>query len=163
MFQAPFITIMNMETWNSLPPEYQAVFEEWSGVDASLKFAEMWDQTADQNMQELLATRCRSRIISGGSQPLPAGGLIPYADSWADDIPRIPFDALAYFQACQEAYDKIRRMRGARCQIRKNRRGFSRGCNNRRFCLASCPCWYHLHGYEYRHGSDGRWLLGLPL
>ena len=55
MFQAPFITIMNMETWNSLPPEYQAVFEEWSGVDASLKFAEMWDQTADQNMQELLA------------------------------------------------------------------------------------------------------------
>lgn len=106
MFQAPFITIMNMETWNSLPPEYQAVFEEWSGVDASLKFAEMWDQTADQNMQELLATGCAVAELSQEDHNRFQQVADTYADSWADAYSTDTFDALAYFQACQEAYDK---------------------------------------------------------
>ena len=95
-----------LETWNSLPPEYQAVFEEWSGVDASLKFAEMWDQTADQNMQELLATGCAVAELSQEDHNRFQQVADTYADSWADAYSTDTFDALAYFQACQEAYDK---------------------------------------------------------
>lgn len=106
MFQAPFVAIMNKDTWNSLPPEYQAVFEEWSGLDASLKFAEMWDATAEGNMQDLLDSGCVMAEIPEEDRERFQQVAGAYASSWAEQYSTDSFDAYEYYESCQAAYDR---------------------------------------------------------
>ncbi len=51
---APFVCVMNLDTWNSLPTEYQEIMDEiWTGEDnaVSLEFAELYEEDSDAGIE----------------------------------------------------------------------------------------------------------------
>ncbi len=51
---APFACVMNLDTWNSLPAEYQEIMDEiWTGEDNSvaLEFAELYEEDSEAGLQ----------------------------------------------------------------------------------------------------------------
>lgn len=104
LYQAPFITIMNKDVYNALPPEYQAVLDEWTGVDASLKFAQMWDQVAQENMDALLESGCKKVAFSAEDHARFQTIADQYVDTWVAQYSTDSFDAGAYYAFCKTAY-----------------------------------------------------------
>jgi TRAP-type C4-dicarboxylate transport system substrate-binding protein len=105
LYQGPFVTIMNKETYNSLPREYQAAFDAWTGREASLKFADMYQTTADANMQDFLKTSQKVAVSAAARAEFQKAADAFGAD-WAAKQSVAGFDAKAYYDFCRNAYKK---------------------------------------------------------
>ena len=97
---------MNLDSWNSLPAEYQQAIESVSLRVGSVKYAEGFNEAA---------MAAKEKILEGGGTLVPltdeaiaelqvAAGA--YADQWADSVTTDSFDGEAYYARTVELAEK---------------------------------------------------------
>ena len=106
LYEGVFILGMNLDSWNSLPAEYQQAIESVSLRVGSVKYAEGFNEAA---------MAAKEKIMEGG------GTLVPltdeaiaelqvaadaYADQWADSVTTDSFDGEAYYARTVELAEK---------------------------------------------------------
>jgi TRAP-type C4-dicarboxylate transport system substrate-binding protein len=107
-FAAPFLILMNKETWNSLPPDLQQIIEKESGRDESIRFAKNFENDANSGLETIKA--------SGGNVITPTPEAIEgfkaaakdYAQAWIKKNKTDKFDAEAYFNRAVELIAKYK-------------------------------------------------------
>ena len=104
--QGPFFVIMNQDTYNRLPAEYQAVIDEYTTLDASLAIAEVWNTQAQESEQEILE---RAQYVSWSDTDLAAfqDASDAYNDEWVAAQSTSSFDASVLLDRCQELYGQL--------------------------------------------------------
>ena len=106
LYQAPFVIVMNKEVYDSMPAEYQAVFDEYATREASLSLASEVDAYVTQCQQAYEADGGEVLELSDAAYEEFRGVAEAYADGWADQNAKDGFDADAYYQFCMDAYAK---------------------------------------------------------
>jgi TRAP-type C4-dicarboxylate transport system substrate-binding protein len=101
-YVGPFLTLMNRESFQSLPADLQKIIEEESGETMSMELAATFQTDADA---------VRTKILSGGGTAIEvtgealAGFTKPaesYAQAWVDQYKSADFDAEAYLNKLKE-------------------------------------------------------------
>jgi TRAP-type C4-dicarboxylate transport system substrate-binding protein len=105
LYQGPFVTVMNKGVYESLPKEYQAAFDAWTGREASLKFAQMFQDYTDKCMNDFLA-KSKKVSVSAADRAEFQKAADAFAATWAKQYTTEDFDALAYYNFCRDAYKK---------------------------------------------------------
>lgn len=109
LYHGIFTLIMNKDSYNSLPDKYKAVIDKYSGREASLDFADMFDGYVNE---------CHQAYIAAGTQPVAVSDEAyaefkavadEYASSWVENNAREGFDAQAYYDFAFDAYAKYAR------------------------------------------------------
>jgi len=99
----PFIIMMNKDSYNNIPDEYKAAFDEiWCSDDASFGFAKVF-------ANETIESRALGRDEYGIEEVIPdLASFQVFADEyiakWSADNSTATFDAGAYFELVQELY-----------------------------------------------------------
>jgi TRAP-type C4-dicarboxylate transport system substrate-binding protein len=106
LYQAPFVMVMNKDKYDSLPAEYQAVFDEYSTRAASLTLANGIDQYVEDCQKTYEEAGGQVLSISDSSYEEFKAVATAYADRWAEQYTTDTFDAQAYYDFCAEAYAK---------------------------------------------------------
>lgn len=101
----PFVTAMNLDAWNSLPAEYQAVLEEHFGWGLTEEFARLFEEDLaagkqlceDAGMTFITPTEAQLATFEVAANA--------YIDQWCETYTTPDFDARAFFEHAKEVYE----------------------------------------------------------
>jgi TRAP-type C4-dicarboxylate transport system substrate-binding protein len=96
---------MNKDVYESLPKEYQAAFDAWSGREASMKFAQMFQEYTDKCMSDFL-TKSKKVSVAAADRAEFQKAADAFAATWAKQYTTTDFDALAYYNFSRDAFKK---------------------------------------------------------
>ena len=106
LYQAPFVMVMNKDTYDALPAEYQAVFNAYATREASLAFASEIDQYVEDCQQTYEAAGVEVLSIADSAFNEFKTVADAYADTWAQEHTTDSFDAQSYYDFCSQAFAK---------------------------------------------------------
>ena len=101
----PFVTAMNLDSWNKLPAEYQAVIEKHFGWNLTEEFARLFEE--DLKVGKQLCIDAGVEIIELTDEELATFEVAAnaYIDKWCSDYSTGDFDARAFLDHAKEAYE----------------------------------------------------------
>ncbi|MCD8117129.1 MAG: TRAP transporter substrate-binding protein [Oscillospiraceae bacterium] len=107
LYDGPFGLVMNWDSWNSLPEEYQEIIDSLSGYDASIAAAEAFGDNAVAARETI--TDAGVEFVSFSEEALAELQVAAdeYAETWVEDVTTDSFDGAAYLaeaKALAEAY-----------------------------------------------------------
>ena len=104
--QGPFFVIMNQDSYNRLPAEYQAVIDEYTTLEASKAIAQVWNAQAEESEQEILE---RAEYVTWSEEDIATFRSISdaYNEEWVATHSTDDFDAGELLARCQELYAEI--------------------------------------------------------
>jgi TRAP-type C4-dicarboxylate transport system substrate-binding protein len=105
LYVGPFITIMNKQSYDSLPKEYQAALDSWTGRAASLKIADAYQKFAEESEVKFLAKN-KAVTVSTADRAAFQAVADKYGEDWAKQYATPTFDAQAYYNFCRESFKK---------------------------------------------------------
>jgi TRAP-type C4-dicarboxylate transport system substrate-binding protein len=106
LYQSPFVLVMNKDVYDSLPAEYQAVFDEYSTREASLEIAEKIDQYVEDCYNEFVESGSEVIEVSDADYAEFKSVADDWASKWASQYTTDDFDAEEYYQFAADAYAK---------------------------------------------------------
>ncbi len=98
LYDGPFGLIMNWDSWNSLPEEYQEIIESVSGYDASMAAAEAFAENAVSARETISEAGVEFVTPSDELLTEMQGAADEYAAEWVEDITTDSFDGEAYLE-----------------------------------------------------------------
>lgn len=101
----PFITAMNLDSWNSLPAEYQAVLEEYFGWGMTEEFARLYETDLTDGKQLCLEAGMQVVELTDEQYATFEVAANAYIDEWCETYTTDDFDARAYLEHAKEVYE----------------------------------------------------------
>ena len=105
IYNGTFAIVMNWDSYNSLPEEYQAVLDEYSTREASLALAEQVDASADETIDELVEGGMELVEVSDEAYDEFKAVADDVAADWIEENTSDDFDAQAYYDFAMEAFE----------------------------------------------------------
>ena len=104
--QGPFAVIMNKNTYNSLPAEYQAVIDEYTTLDACKAVAQVWEDQAAESGDKLMEN---AQLVDWSAEDVAAFNAASdaYDEAWVAEHSSDSFDAQKLLDRCHELYAEI--------------------------------------------------------
>ena len=96
LYDGPFAIIVNLDSWNKIPAEYQAIIESVSGREASIAAAEAFAADVEAGKQLILENGGEFVTMTDAAYAGFAVEADKYAQQWAAEQTRDGFDAAAY-------------------------------------------------------------------
>ncbi len=98
LYDGPFGLVMNWDSWNSLPEEYQEIIDSVSGYDASVAAAQAFADNAE-NARETIAD-AGVEFVTFTDEALAELQVAAdeYAEGWVEDVTTDSFDGAAYLE-----------------------------------------------------------------
>ena len=103
----PFVTAMNLDSWNNLPEEYQEVLEEYFGWSLAEKFAHLYEEDwkagkelCKENDVEIIELTDEERATFQEAAD-------DFIAKWVESNSTDSFDAQAYLDHAHELYDSF--------------------------------------------------------
>lgn len=106
MYDGPFGLIMNLDSWNSLPEEYQEIIEGLSGRDASIGAAEAFAAAVEDARATIEAAGGEFVSVSDEAKAEFAVEADKYAATWSESMTNDGFDGAAYLARAKELAEK---------------------------------------------------------
>ncbi len=106
LYDGPFGLVMNWDSWNALPVEYQEIIDSLSGYDASIAAATAFSENA-VNARETI-TEAGVEFVTFTDEALAELQVAAdeYAEQWAIDVTTDDFDGAAYLAYAKELAEK---------------------------------------------------------
>ncbi|MCD8098363.1 MAG: TRAP transporter substrate-binding protein DctP [Lachnospiraceae bacterium] len=101
----PFVTAMNLDSWNSLPTEYQEVLEEYFGWNISEEMARVYE--ADLAAGKAACEEAGVEFIKPTDEQRATFQVAAdeFIDNWCETYSTDGFDARAFYEHALELYD----------------------------------------------------------
>lgn len=105
LYQGTFSLVMNWDSYNALPEEYQAVLDEYSTREESLVFAEKVDADAEATIDDLLEGGMEAVEVSDEAYEGFKAVTDEVAEAWVEENTTDDFDAQAYYDFAISAFE----------------------------------------------------------
>lgn len=101
--QGPFFLIMNQNSYNKLPAEYQAVIDEYTSLEACKAIAQVWDDQAAESEKTILET---AQWVDWSDADVAEFNAVSdaYDATWVAEHSTDSFDAQKLLDRCHELY-----------------------------------------------------------
>ena len=104
LYQAAFVMVMNKDTFNSLPEEYQEVLASYSTREASVDFARQIDAYVEECDEQFAAAGGEIIDLTDAQLAEFRTAAEQYAETWAESNSTADFDAGEYYDFCFNSY-----------------------------------------------------------
>ncbi len=102
LYDGPFGVVMNWDSWNSLPQEYQDIIDSVSGYDASIAAAEAFRDNAVSARDTISNAGVQWVTFSDDALAELQVAADEYADTWVGDVTTDTFDGTAYLAKAKQ-------------------------------------------------------------
>ena len=103
LFDAAFLLVMNEDSWNSLPAEFQQIIDDSCGVKGSLEACTAFNSDAIDSMQVMKDAGITAVDVSDEDRAAFQAIADEYNNSWGDSVTTGDFDGNAYLQSIKDA------------------------------------------------------------
>ncbi len=107
LYDGPFGLVMNWDSWDTLPTEYQEIIDSLSGYDASIAAAQAFKDNATAARETITEAGVEFVTFSDEALAELQVAADAYAEQWAIDVTTDTFDGAAYLEqakALAESY-----------------------------------------------------------
>lgn len=106
LYQAVFVVAMNLDAYNSLPAEYQAVIDEYATREASVAYAKKLDDYVEQCENDYLSAGNTYVEVTEETVAAFEAEAERCAEAWIKQYSTDSFDAAEYLEFVKSAYAK---------------------------------------------------------
>ena len=106
LFCGTFMTVINWDSWNQLPEEYQDIIESLSLRDGSVSVAQAFNDDAQASEEAALEKGGQLTAVSDEMRSELESEVTSLIDSWCEAHSTDSFDARAYFDTYTEYLEK---------------------------------------------------------